>query len=64
MKRNEDSLRGSWDYIKCTNIQIIKVPEEEGKKKGYEKILVEIIVKKSSNMGKEIAPQVQTDRDP
>ena len=48
MKRNEDSLRGSWDYIKCTNIQIIRVPEEEGKKKGYEKILVEIIVKKSS----------------
>ena len=39
MKRTEDSLRGLWDNIKCTNIQIIGVPEEEEKKKGYEKNL-------------------------
>ena len=32
MKRTEDSLRGLWDNIKCTNIQIIGIPEEEGKK--------------------------------
>ena len=32
MKRTEDSLRGHWDNIKCTNIQIIGVPEEEEKK--------------------------------
>ena len=38
MKRNEDSLRGLWDNIKCTNIQIIGVPEEEKKGKGPEKI--------------------------
>ena len=37
MKRTEDSLRDLWDKIKCTNIQIIGVPEEEEKKKGYEK---------------------------
>ena len=37
MKRTEDSLRDLWDNIKCINIQIIGVPEEE-KKKGYEKI--------------------------
>ena len=37
MKRTEDSLRDPWDNIKCINIQIIGVPEEE-KKKGYEKI--------------------------
>ena len=29
MKRAEDSLRDLWDYIKHTNIQIIRVPEEE-----------------------------------
>ena len=29
MKRIEDSLRELWDNIKCTNIQIIGVPEEE-----------------------------------
>ena len=29
LKRFEDSLRDHWDNIKCTNIQIIVVPEEE-----------------------------------
>ena len=29
MKRTEDSLRDLWDHIKCTNIRIIGVPEEE-----------------------------------
>ena len=38
MKRIEDSLRDIWDNIKCTNIRIIGVPEEEEKKKGTEKI--------------------------
>ena len=28
MKRTEESLRDLWDNIKCTNIQIIGVPEE------------------------------------
>ena len=44
MKRAEDSLRDLWDHIKCPNIQIIGVPEEEEKKKGYEKIFEEMIV--------------------
>ena len=38
MKSTEDSLRDLWDNIKCTNIQIIGVPEEEEKKKGSEKM--------------------------
>ena len=54
MKRIEDSLRDLWDNIKCTNIQIIGVPEEEEKKKGTEKIFEEIIVENFPNMGKEI----------
>ena len=53
LKRNEDSLRDFWDNIKCSNIQIIGVPEEE-KKKGYEKIFEEIIVENFPNMEKEI----------
>ena len=32
MKRNEDSLKDLWDNIKCTNICIIEVPEEEERK--------------------------------
>ena len=59
MKRAEDSLRDLWDHIKHTNIQIIGVPEEEEKKKGYEKIFEDIIVEKFPNMEKEIVNQVQ-----
>ena len=44
MKRNEDSLRDLWNNIKNTNIRIIRVPEEEEKEKGPEKICEEIIV--------------------
>ena len=36
MKRNEDSLRDLWDNIKCTNIHIIGVPEEEREKRPEE----------------------------
>ena len=59
MKRNEDSLRDLWDNIKCTNICIIGVPEEEREKERPKKILEEIIVENFTNMGKEIATQVQ-----
>ena len=54
MKRTENSLRDLWDNSKCTNIQIIVVPEEEDEKKGYEKIFEEIIVENFPNMEKEI----------
>ena len=56
---NEDNLRDLQDDIKCYNIRIIGVPEEEDKKKGPEKILEEIIVENFPIMGKEIATQVQ-----
>ena len=59
MKRIEDSLRDLWDNIKCTNIRIIGVPEEEEKNKGSEKIFEEIIVENFPNMGKQIVNQVQ-----
>ena len=58
MKRAEDSLRNFWDNIKWINIQI-GVPEEEEKKKGYEKMFEEIIVENFHNMENEIVNQVQ-----
>ena len=62
MKRIEESLRDFWDKTKCTNIQIIGVPEEEEKKKGNEKIFEEIIVENFPNMGKEIVNPVQEEK--
>ena len=59
MTRTEDSPRDLWDNIKCTNIRIIGVPEEEQKNKGYEKTFEEIIVENFPNMEKEIVNQVQ-----
>ena len=64
IKRNEDNLRDFWDNVKCPNIRIIGVPEED-KKKGHEKILEEIIVENFLKMGKEITTQFQeTQRAP
>ena len=59
MKRPEDILRDLHDNIKCNNIWITGVPEEEERKKGYEKIFEEIIVDNFPNMEREIANQVQ-----
>ena len=58
IKRNEDNLKDLQDNIKCPNIRIIRVPEED-KKKDHEKILEEIIVENFPKMGKEIITQVQ-----
>ena len=44
MNRTEDTLRDLLENIKHTNIPIKEVPEEEEKKKGYEKFFEEIIV--------------------
>ena len=54
IKRNADNLRELWDNVKCPNIWIIGVPEEEDKKKGHDKIL-EITAENFPKMGKEIA---------
>ena len=58
MKGTEDSLQNFWDNIKCTNIQVIGAPEEEEKKKGYQKFFEEIIVENFPNKEKEIVNQV------
>ena len=58
MQRTEDSLRDLWDNIKCTIIRI-GGPEEEKKKKGYEKIFEEIIVENFPKMEKKIVNHVQ-----
>ena len=51
-KTNEDNLRDLQDNMKCSNIRIIGVPEEEDKKKDHEKILEEIIVENFPKWGR------------
>ena len=48
---NEDNLRDLWDNVKHPNIRIIRVPEEEDKKKDHGKIPEEIIVENSHKWG-------------
>ena len=64
IKRNEENLRDLWDNVKCPNVRITGVPEEEDKNKGHEKILEEIIVENFPKVGKEIATQVQETQSP
>ena len=59
IKRDEDNLRDLWDNVKRPNIRIIGVPEEEDKKKGYEKMLEEITIENFPKLEKEIVTQVQ-----
>jgi len=59
MTRTEDSPRDLWDNIKCTNIQILGVTEEEEKKKGFKIFFEKIIVENFPNLEKEIVNQVQ-----
>ena len=55
----ENNLRDLWDNVKCPNIRIIGVPEEEDQQKGHEKMLEEITVKNLPEMRNEIATQAQ-----
>ena len=63
MKRTKDRLIDLWNNIKCTNIQIIGVPEEE-KNKGFEKIFEEIIAENFPKMENEIVNQIQEAHSP
>ena len=51
IKRNKYNLRDLWDNVKCPNIRIVGVPEDD-KKKGHEKILEEIMVESFPKMGR------------
>ena len=53
MKRNEDSLRDLWDNIKCTNIYVTVVAEEEREKKGLRTPLKNIIAENVPDLEKE-----------
>ena len=60
VKRNEQSLQEIWDYVKRPNLQLIGVPEENGKNKSkLENTLQDIIQENFPNLAKQVNIQIQ-----
>ena len=53
-KKNEDRLRNLWDNLKCSNIQIIGVPEGEEEEQEIENLFEQIMKESFPNLAKEI----------
>ena len=53
-KKNEKQLRNLWDNFKCSNIQIIGVPEGEEEEQKIENLFEQIMKKNFPNLAKEI----------
>ena len=58
IQKNEDRINCLWDISKCTNIQIIGMPEEEEEQE-TENLFETIMKEKFPNLAKEIDIQVQ-----
>ena len=56
--QDKNRLKEHSDSVKCSNICIIGVPEEE-REKGAEKLLKEVIAENFPYLGKEINIQIQ-----
>ena len=57
--KNEERLRNLWDNFKCSNIQIIGVPEGEEEEQEIENLFEQIMKENFPNLAKEIDMQVQ-----
>ena len=53
-KKNEERLRNLWDNLKCSNIQIIGVPEGEEEKQDIGNLFQQIMKENFPNLAKEI----------
>ena len=54
IQKNEERLRNIWDNLKCSNIQIIGVPEEEEEEQVMENLFEQIMKENFPNLAKEI----------
>ena len=57
--KNEDSVNSLWDNFKCTNIQIVGVPEGEEKEQEIENLFEKMMKETFPNLVKEIDIQIQ-----
>ena len=58
IQKNEERLRNLWDNFKCSNIQIIGVPEGEEEEQDIENLFAKIIKETFPNLSKELDMQV------
>ena len=54
IQKNEERLRNLWDNMKCSNIRIIGVPEEEEQQQEIENLFEQIVKENFSNLVKKI----------
>ena len=54
IQKSEERLRNLWDNFKCSNIQIIEVPEGEEEEQEIENLFEKIIKDNFPNLAKEI----------
>ena len=59
IQKNKDRLRILWDNFKCTNIQIVGVPEGEEKEQEIENLFEKMMKETFPNLMKKIHIQVQ-----
>ena len=54
IQKNEDRLRNLWDNFKCSNIQIIGVPDEEEEEQEIENLFEKTVKENFPNLVKDI----------
>ena len=54
IQKSEEGLTNLWDNLKCSNIQIIRVPEGEEKDQEIENLFEQIMKENFPNLAKEI----------
>ena len=59
IQKNEERLRNLWDNFKCSNIQVIGLPEGEEEDQEIENLFEQIMKENFPNLAKEIEIQVQ-----
>ena len=59
IQKNEERLRNLWDNFKCSNIQIIGVPEGEQEEQEIENLFEKIMKENLPSLVKKLDMQVQ-----
>ena len=54
IQKNEERLRNLWDNFKCSNVQIIGVPEGKEEEQEIENLFEQIVKENFPNLAKEI----------